>query len=49
MTPIYQSIVVIGGSSGIGHEVARRARAQGARLILTGQVLAVDGGVMLRK
>jgi NAD(P)-dependent dehydrogenase (short-subunit alcohol dehydrogenase family) len=32
-----QTIVVIGGSSGIGLETARRARAEGARLILTGR------------
>jgi len=30
-----QTIVVIGGSSGIGFETARRARAEGARVILT--------------
>ena len=32
-----QTVVVIGGSSGIGLEVARRARAEGAKLILTGR------------
>jgi NAD(P)-dependent dehydrogenase (short-subunit alcohol dehydrogenase family) len=32
-----QTVVVIGGSAGIGLETARRARAEGARLILTGQ------------
>ena len=32
-----QTVVVIGGSSGIGLETARRARAEGARLILTGR------------
>jgi NAD(P)-dependent dehydrogenase (short-subunit alcohol dehydrogenase family) len=32
-----QTLVVIGGSSGIGLETARRARAQGAQLILTGR------------
>jgi NADP-dependent 3-hydroxy acid dehydrogenase YdfG len=32
-----QVVVVIGGSSGIGHEVARQASAQGARLIITGR------------
>jgi len=32
-----QSVVVIGGSAGIGLETARRARAEGARLILTGR------------
>ena len=32
-----QTIVVIGGSAGIGLETARRARAEGARLILTGR------------
>jgi NAD(P)-dependent dehydrogenase (short-subunit alcohol dehydrogenase family) len=30
-----QTIVVIGGSAGIGFETARRARAEGARVILT--------------
>jgi len=32
-----QTIVVIGGSAGIGLETARRARAEGARVILTGR------------
>jgi NAD(P)-dependent dehydrogenase (short-subunit alcohol dehydrogenase family) len=32
-----QSVVVIGGSAGIGLETARQARAEGARLILTGR------------
>jgi len=32
-----QTIVVIGGSAGIGFETARRARAEGAKLILTGR------------
>jgi NAD(P)-dependent dehydrogenase (short-subunit alcohol dehydrogenase family) len=32
-----QTVVVIGGSSGIGFETARRARAEGARVILTGR------------
>ena len=32
-----QTVVVIGGSSGIGFETARRARAEGAKLILTGR------------
>src|SRR5215475_10256444 len=32
-----QSVVVIGGSAGIGFETARRARAEGARVILTGR------------
>ncbi len=32
-----QTVVVIGGSSGIGLETARRARTEGARLILTGR------------
>src|SRR5262245_22481379 len=30
-----QTVVVIGGSAGIGLETARRARAEGANLILT--------------
>ncbi len=34
---IGQTVVVIGGSAGIGLETARRARAEGARLILTGR------------
>jgi NADP-dependent 3-hydroxy acid dehydrogenase YdfG len=32
-----QTVVVIGGSSGIGFESARRASAEGAKLILTGR------------
>lgn len=32
-----QTVVVVGGSAGIGFETARRARAEGARLILTGR------------
>jgi NAD(P)-dependent dehydrogenase (short-subunit alcohol dehydrogenase family) len=32
-----QTVVVIGGSGGIGFETARRARAEGANLILTGR------------
>jgi NAD(P)-dependent dehydrogenase (short-subunit alcohol dehydrogenase family) len=32
-----QIVVVIGGSSGIGYEVARQAHAQGARLFLLGR------------
>src|SRR5262249_24938974 len=32
-----QTVVVIGGSAGIGPETARRARAEGAMLILTGR------------
>jgi NAD(P)-dependent dehydrogenase (short-subunit alcohol dehydrogenase family) len=32
-----QTVVVIGGSSGIGLETARRARAEGARVILAGR------------
>jgi NAD(P)-dependent dehydrogenase (short-subunit alcohol dehydrogenase family) len=32
-----QTVVVIGGSSGIGLETARRARAEGADIILTGR------------
>src|ERR1700674_5316603 len=30
-----QTVVVIGGSAGIGFETARRARSEGAKLILT--------------
>jgi NAD(P)-dependent dehydrogenase (short-subunit alcohol dehydrogenase family) len=33
MTINQQFVVVIGGSSGIGYEVARQTSAQGARLI----------------
>jgi short-subunit dehydrogenase involved in D-alanine esterification of teichoic acids len=32
-----QTVVVIGGSSGIGLETARRARAEGAEVIITGR------------
>ena len=32
-----QTVIVIGGSSGIGLETARRARAEGADVILTGR------------
>ena len=32
-----QTVVVIGGSAGIGLATARRARAEGAKLILTGR------------
>ena len=32
-----QTVVVIGGSSGIGLETARRARAEAADVILTGR------------
>src|ERR1700719_32379 len=35
-----QTVVVIGGSAGIGLETARRARTEGARVILTGRDLA---------
>jgi NAD(P)-dependent dehydrogenase (short-subunit alcohol dehydrogenase family) len=37
MTLEQQIVVVIGGSSGIGHAVARQAGEQGARLIITGR------------
>jgi NADP-dependent 3-hydroxy acid dehydrogenase YdfG len=33
-----QTVVVIGGSAGIGLETARRARAEGARLILAARI-----------
>ena len=33
-----QTVVVIGGSSGIGLETARLARARGADVVLTGQL-----------
>ena len=32
-----QTVVVIGGSAGIGFETARRARTEGAKAILTGR------------
>src|ERR1700689_3163398 len=32
-----QTVIVIGGSAGIGFETARRARAEGAKMILTGR------------
>jgi short-subunit dehydrogenase involved in D-alanine esterification of teichoic acids len=32
-----QTVVVIGGSAGIGLETARRARVEGAKVILTGR------------
>src|SRR6202035_3257969 len=32
-----QTVVLIGGSSGIGFETARRARSEGAAVILTGR------------
>ena len=32
-----QTVVVIGGSAGIGFETARRACAEGAKVILTGR------------
>src|SRR5215831_16683254 len=32
-----QTVVVIGGSAGIGFETARRARAEGAKVIITGR------------
>src|ERR1700760_1211740 len=32
-----QTVVVIGGSSGIGLETARRARAEGAAVVITGR------------
>ena len=32
-----QTVVVIGGSAGIGFETARRARSEGAKVVLTGR------------
>ena len=32
-----QTLVVIGGSAGIGLETARRARVEGANVVLTGR------------
>src|SRR5277367_6076124 len=40
-----QTVVVVGGSSGIGLETARRARAEGADVILTGRNLEHLQGV----
>jgi NAD(P)-dependent dehydrogenase (short-subunit alcohol dehydrogenase family) len=37
-TLLGQTVVVIGGSAGIGLETARRARAEGAEVILTGRI-----------
>jgi NAD(P)-dependent dehydrogenase (short-subunit alcohol dehydrogenase family) len=37
-----QTVVVIGGSAGIGLETARRARAEGAEVILTGRGATYD-------
>jgi NAD(P)-dependent dehydrogenase (short-subunit alcohol dehydrogenase family) len=34
---LHQTVVIIGGSAGIGLETARRARAEGASIILTGR------------
>ncbi|WP_284314127.1 SDR family NAD(P)-dependent oxidoreductase, partial [Labrys miyagiensis] len=34
---VSQTVVIIGGSAGIGLETARRARAEGAKVILTGR------------
>jgi NAD(P)-dependent dehydrogenase (short-subunit alcohol dehydrogenase family) len=46
-----QTVVVIGGSAGIGLETARRARAEGANLMtntaLTGATYDIDGGQQL--
>ena len=41
-----QTVVVIGGSSGIGLETARRARAEGADVILTGRATLPIGRVV---
>jgi len=38
-----QTVVVIGGCAGIGLETARRARAEGANVILTGRNPAHGG------
>ncbi|WP_284314118.1 SDR family NAD(P)-dependent oxidoreductase, partial [Labrys miyagiensis] len=34
---VSQTVVIIGGSAGIGLETARRARVEGANVILTGR------------
>jgi len=36
-TMLGQTVVVLGGSAGIGFETARRARAEGAEVVLTGR------------
>ena len=39
-----QTVVLIGGSAGIGLETARRARSEGADTALTGATYDIDGG-----
>ena len=39
-----QTVVLIGGSAGIGLETARRARAEGADVVLTGRVPSGSSG-----
>jgi NAD(P)-dependent dehydrogenase (short-subunit alcohol dehydrogenase family) len=43
-----QTVLVVGGSSGIGHEVARQATEEGARLIIAGRNPAKLGGAAER-
>jgi NAD(P)-dependent dehydrogenase (short-subunit alcohol dehydrogenase family) len=43
-----QTVLVVGGSSGIGHEVARQAAEEGARLIIAGRNPAKLGGAAER-
>jgi NAD(P)-dependent dehydrogenase (short-subunit alcohol dehydrogenase family) len=43
-----QTVLVVGGSSGIGHEVARQAAKEGARLIIAGRNPAKLGGAAER-
>jgi NAD(P)-dependent dehydrogenase (short-subunit alcohol dehydrogenase family) len=43
-----QTVLVVGGSSGIGHEVARQAAEEGARLIIVGRNPAKLGGAAER-
>jgi NAD(P)-dependent dehydrogenase (short-subunit alcohol dehydrogenase family) len=38
-----QTVVLIGGSAGIGLETARRARVEGAHVILTGRTTSTAG------
>ncbi|MGH3302018.1 MAG: hypothetical protein ACRDOK_10120 [Streptosporangiaceae bacterium] len=43
-----QTVVVIGGSAGMGPETARRARAEGADVILTGRDRTAAGDGLRR-
>jgi len=43
-----QTVLVIGGSAGIGFETARRARAEGAKVILTGGMPSASSTLPVR-